>query len=87
MKLLKFLKQNYFFIFLILAFIASFAIQKINAKLCKETTIKTYSKAWADGANASTEAHKAGNSWNDSLIQVKFKKDSLAFIGLIYSEK
>lgn len=44
----------------------------------------TYKKAWIDGANASTEQTNQLLPFNDSIAKIKFKKDSLAFVGILY---
>lgn len=44
----------------------------------------TYSKAWIDGANASTDSQNTIGYFNDSIGRIELRKDSLAFIGILY---
>jgi hypothetical protein len=44
-----------------------------------ELVMATYKKAWIDGANASTKSQNKTGCFNDSIGNLMFKKDSLAF--------
>ena len=49
-----------------------------------ELLMVTYKKAWVDGANASTNSQNSIGYFNDSIAKIKFKKDSLSFVGILY---
>jgi len=86
---MKFLKQYWGLILLALAVgfqIAAYELNQDNNDLEKDLVMATYRKAWVDGANSATEATNNYQIWNDSVAQVQLKRDSLAFVGLIYSE-
>jgi hypothetical protein len=53
----------------------------------KKLVLDTYKKAWIDGANAAADAVNSGKSWDEEVARQQLKKDSLAFVGLIYGNK